>query len=150
MSYADQTEIEAEFKGIVIASGSAVTPANIVEWCTQASNYIDARIGLRYRVPVLVGTSPIGFNILRMICTFLVAERVKNKLEVKSNVSQKDSMEKFIPNEVMTPKDDLDLIVKGDLLLPDVPLVGSQLGIASFSADFDPCCRTFDVCKDQW
>ncbi len=153
MAYCAVSDITDEFKGLVISnSGTAITTAQCTEWIEQESNYIDAKIGLRYVAPVAVGSYPIAYSILKRICIFRVSERVKNKIEVKANASQTDTEQKYIENYIRTPNYDLDQIVKGNLILKDVPLVNSDGGVAS------PCgvacdtseCHTFDVNTQQW
>jgi len=150
MSYCEKSDIEAEFKATIFCSTSAITPAQLIEWIEQESNYIDARIGVRYTTPIISYNSPKSFSLLKRICLFRVSERVKNKLEVKSNVSQKDSEEKYIENYVRTPNDDLAAIAKGTLLLSDATLINTQgAGVSSFTSDLcNP--HLFDVRKQQW
>lgn len=148
MGYCTQADIEMDFKGLVISNTAVITPALITEWIEQESNYIDARIGLRYIVPVTAGAA--ALSILKRIAIFRVGERVKNKLEVKSNVSQKESEEKYIENYVRTPNDDLTAIAKGTLLLSGATLINTQgAGVSSFTSDLcNP--HLFDVRKQQW
>lgn len=149
MGYCAKKDIEADFKGIEFSDTTAVKPSELNEWILQESNYIDARIGLRYVVPIDESSYPEAFSILKRIATFRVSERVRNVIEVKNGVTQKESEEKYKKNEVRTPNDDLDMIAKGLLLLKGVPLLSKDSGVSSFNVD---TCQenVFDVSKQQW
>lgn len=150
MSYCEQSDIEADFKNIVFDDESAVTDEQLDAWIEQESAYIDARVALRYVVPVVESTFPKAFLLLKRICIFRVSERVRNKIEVKSNVSQAlESEEKYSKNRVRTFNDDLDLIAKGLLVLEGVPTLPNGSGISSFNTD-SGYCHQFDVSKQQW
>lgn len=146
MGYCTQTDIEAEFKEIVFSGSSAVTTTELAEWIDQESAYIDGRVGLRYVVPV---TATNALKVLKRICLFRVSQRVKNVIEVKAEVDQKRSEEKYIQNKVMTPNDDLDLIIKGLLLLEGASLKSTKTGFNSFNVD-KGVKNVFDVRKQQW
>lgn len=150
MDYCSQADIEAEFKNTTFDTTTAVKAAELALWINQESQYIDGRIGLRFVVPVNPSTYPEAGAILKRIAIFRVSERVKNKLEVKSNVTQAlASDEKYIKNVVRTPNDDLDMIAKGLLLLQNVPLISSSAGVGSFNSE-NGYCHVFDVAKQQW
>lgn len=151
MAYCAQSDIEADFKGISFASsGTAISTTQLAEFITQESYYIDARIGLRYATPVVAASYPEAYSILKRICVFRVSERVRNVIEVKSNASQKNEAdEKYSKNRIRTPNDDLDLIVKGLLVLKDVPLLSTNNGLNSFNVD-EGISPTFKVNKQQW
>lgn len=149
--YATPQNIIDEFKGMSFTGANGVTESNIFTWITQESNYIDGRISTRYIAPVDSTDYPEAFSILERICTFRVCERVKNKLEIKSNVTQLDNEQKYSNNYVRTPNHDLDSIAKGDIILKGVPLVNSGGGVSSSSIECDvSSCHTFDVDKQQW
>jgi hypothetical protein len=147
--YSNISDIEAEFRSTQFTSSSAVTSNQVVEWIKQESAYINGMISVRYVTPV-ASTYEEAFLILKRICTFRVAERVKNKLEVKSGLSQTDQEVKA-PNFTRTPNSDLKAIAEGDLILRDVPLVASGGAVAS-SCDPDCIpedCHVFDG-SQQW
>lgn len=149
MAYCTRTDILADFKGIKIDDTTAVTPKSLNEIIDQESNYIDARIANRYQLPISEEAYPVAFSILKRIAIFRVSDRVRNILEIKTGVTQKDSDEKYKKNEIRTPNDDLDMIVKGDLLLIGAPLVATNGGVNSFNVD--TCVKhVFDTSKQQW
>lgn len=146
-------DIKDDFKALVTAGASPVfTDAQITELIAQESSFIAARVGLRYVLPpdITDGSFVDAALILKRIAIFRVSERVRNKLEVKTNVSQAmDSDEKFNKNSVRTFKDDLDLIIKGLLLLPNVPLISAGSGVSSFNTDVG-YHHKFKISKQQW
>lgn len=153
--YCSIQDIKDEFKQIVFATlpntGATLTEAVVTEWITQESEYIDARISVRYQTPVLSSYTS-AFSVLKRICIFRVCQRVKNKIEVKANATQLSSEEKYTQNYVQTPNYDLEQIAKGNLILKNVPLVNSSGDIASScGVECDAStCHTFDVGKQQW
>lgn len=147
--YCNATDIEGEFKATQFTSSSAVTSNQVVDWIKQESAYINGMIALRYVTPV-ASTYDEAFLILKRICVYRVAERVKNKLEVKSGISQTDQEVKAL-NFTRTPNADLKAIVDGDLILKGVPLVSSTGAVSSWcEPDCDSSdCHTFDG-SQQW
>ena len=153
--YCSIADIKSEFKNLSVpaveTAGVALSEPLLTEWITQESNYIDGKISVRYVTPVVSGYTS-AYSILKRIAIFRVCERVKNKIEVKSNVSQANSEEKYIENYIRTPNYDLDQIAKGNLILKDVPLVNSSGDVgSSCGVECDTStCHTFDVGKQQW
>lgn len=147
--YATATDIEGEFKATQFTSSSAVTSNQINDWIKQETAYINGIIGVRYVTPV-TSTYDEAFLILKRICIYRVAERVKNKIEVKSGISQTDQEVKAL-NFTRTPNADLKAIAEGDLILKGVPLVSSTGAVSSWcepSCDSSDC-HTFDG-SQQW
>lgn len=153
MAYCEVTDIQKDFKAITFNSESAVTPGSLTEIILQESNYIDARIGVKYVTPIVESTYPEAFSILKRICIFRVSDRVRNIIEVKKEQTQKNSEEKYKDNRVRTPNDDLDMIAKGTLLLKNVPQLSENAGVSSKCFDTGSCdedCTVFDTSKQQW
>jgi hypothetical protein len=149
MAYCTKAEIQQDYKALTLNENSAVTPAALDKIIEQESFYIDARIGLRYVAPVSEDVYPEAFSVLKRIAIFRVSDRVRNILEVKTGVTQKDSDEKYKDNRVRTPSDDLDLIIKGLLILKNVPLLDKNGGVNSFNVD--ACTQhVFNTSKQQW
>jgi hypothetical protein len=126
-----------------------VTSNQINDWIKQETAYMNGVIGLRYVTPV-AATYEEAFLILKRICIYRVAERVKNKIETKSGISQTDQEVKA-PNFTRTPNADLKAIADGDLILKGVPLVSSTGAVSSWcEPDCDSSnCHTFDG-SQQW
>lgn len=150
MGYCTVADIKSDFKGIEIeATGTSITTAEAEEIIAQASSYINGRIGVKYVVPVALAASSDAMMILKRICIFICGERVKNILEVKTGSTQMESDKKQPINSMRTPKDDLELIVKGLLLLPGADLAGAAQGVSSFNSD--ECVQhRIDVTRNQW
>jgi hypothetical protein len=150
--YCSVQDLMTEFKGLIISNSStALTSAQADEWITQETNYINAIISVRYITPIDSTLYPEAFSILKRICTHRVCERVKNKLEVKSNATQLSTEQKFIQNYAITPNKDLEMIVKGNLILKGVPLVGSGDVSGSCVSDCNVSGgNVFDVSIQQW
>jgi hypothetical protein len=148
--YCTKADILADFKALKVEdSGTAVTTSSLEEIIEQESNYIDARIGLRYQNPVDENDYPEAFSILKRICIFRVSERVKSITEIKGPSTQQTSDEKADVNKVRRVKTDLDLIVEGSLLLKDVPLLNQNGSVSSWA--IDNCgSNVFDMNKDNW
>lgn len=147
MGYCAVEDVQTDFKKIDFSSAGAVVSSDMVEdWIDQESELINSYICNRYKVPVSDVKSPASYMILKRIAIFLVSERVKNKIEVKTGISQKDSEEKS-PNYSRTPLSDLKSISDGKIHLRDAELLSSAVG----SFNIDSCDQpVFDVTKQQW
>lgn len=147
--YSSVADIEGEFKALQFTSQSAVTSNQVTDWIKQESAYINAKISLRYVTPV-TDTYEEAFLLLKRICTFRVAERVKNKLEVKSGNNQTDQEVKQA-NYTRTPNTDLLDIAEGRLILKGVPLVAPNGAVSSpCEASCEPeACHVFHE-GQQW
>jgi len=150
MAYCTVDDLKADFKSIEIEdSGTKISTDEAEEIINQVSAYINGRIGVKYVVPVYVSGCSDAMLILKQIAIFLSAERIKNILEIKTNETQMDSEKKYSRNIARTPKDDLELIVKGLLLLPGATLAGSAQGVSSFNSD-NCVSHQIDVTRQQW
>ena len=148
MAYCEKADVLADFKALAVEdSGTVITTAKLSDIIDEESAHMDGRIAVRYAVPV---TEPAAaMLILKRICVFLVAERVKNILEVKTGNAQLESDKKQPFNSVRTPKEDLDDIAKGDLLLIGAPLASAALGVTSFNSE-SCVSHVIDVARQQW
>ncbi len=154
MLFCAESDIIADFKGLVVSATSAVTTTTMAELITQESNYIRARAGNRYDMSVFDASGsdllyPEAYSILKRICTFRVSLRVRNIIEVKREETQKSSDQKYSNNGVRTQKDDLEMIVKGELLLKNVPILVENGSVSSFAID-DCCSNVFKTGSQQW
>ena len=148
MGYCTIQNIKSDFKGIEIEdAGTSIVTSEAQEIIDQTTAYINGRIGLKYVTPVTGGDD--ALLILKSICLYICGERVKNILEVKTGSGQLESDKKQPSNVARTPKDDLELIVKGLLLLDGATLRGSEQGLSSFNSD-NCIVHTIDVTRQQW
>lgn len=146
--YCTIQDIKSDFKAIEIEdTGTSITTGEAQAIIDQTTAYINGRIGLKYVTPVTASAD--ALLILKTICLFICGERVKNILEVKSGATQVDSEKKQMNNIARTPKDDLELIVKGLLLLDGATLRGSDQGVSSFNSE-NCVGHTIDVRRQQW
>lgn len=149
MGYCVQADIVNEFPALTFSATSKVTTTALADWIDQESAYIDSRIALRYVVPVTAGND--ALKVLKRICIFRVSERVKNAIEVKANVSQADSEQKYTQNYVRTPNADLKDIAEGKMVLIGATLVSSTGSVSSFEAGTDSeDCHVFKTDEQQW
>ena len=143
--YCSVQDVRDEFAGIVIASsGTKVTESQVSEWIDQESAHINACISNRYQIPIVQGTSPISFLVLKRIAIFRLSERVKSKIEIKTSVEQSSSEEKSFV-QTRTPNSDLKDIASGKIDLPDALLVSDGGSVYSHG-----CEGYFKVDEQQW
>jgi len=131
MAYSTFTDVASEFRNITFGSSGALTSAEVTEFILQADQFIDSRLGLKYQVPVA------GLNSLKVIkrlSIWLVTSRIKDILKVKTGIAtgEQDTREND-PGKMA--RNELDMIVKGQLLLPDATLVSAADGFKSYSVD---------------
>lgn len=144
MAYCVNTDVQAEFKDIDITSGTAkISSAKIDEFILQADAYINAKIGLRYIVPV---TGTLSLKLLKMLSIWLVASRVSKILQIKNSVVENETGEKSLEDRALEMIDDIS---KGKLNLEDATLKSSGAGFSSY-AQANNLGYTFKKGEDQW
>lgn len=148
MAYSIYTDVASEFRGIDFSSTSVVTSTEVTEFIAQADQYIDSRIGLKYSVPVSSSDSPLSFKILKRLSIWLVTSRIKDILKVKTGVDTGEQQTRENDPGKMA-RDEIDMIVKGTLLLPDATLASSADGFRSYSVDAGQEF-TFSRDSDDW
>ena len=153
MEYATALLVQKEFKSLQF-SASGLAETTVDEWIIEESEYINARIALKYQVPILVGTSPLSFKVLQQICIWLVTKRIQETLEVKTTVPEGQQI--VVGGDKRTLAEArLDKILDGTLVLTDAISSGSEQGVSSFSVDsnvkhvFQKGDPRFGV-NDQW
>ncbi len=155
MAYASNTDVAAEFKALAAAGGfttsTNVTAAQVDEWCTRASNYIDAKIAGKYSTPVLVADSPNSFSLLKDICVLLVVPRVAAVLNLKTG-DDKTSPKGNQSDWKKRAEDMLVEIQSGKMKLSDATLATSADGVESFTNDNSDTLQppTFTKKGDNW
>lgn len=149
MSYANVTDIASDFKDIVFNATSSVTESEVEKFIGEESAFIDSMISARYQTPIIEGDSPVSFLILKRICIFLVADRVRHVLYVKTGRDQSDQDTKGLRSLSRQPRKDLEMIRDGKMKLSDA--VTNQLDIG-FDVGTDKRCddMRFDTSKQQW
>lgn len=148
MSYADTSDIQNEFKNLTFSDTTAVTPARVVALITQAEAEVDAKIGQVYVAPIDPGASPVSFQIVLAISIGIVAQRVRDILEVKS--PEQESSQGVRKDSASDARKRLDQIVARTLPLPDAVLVSTTKGATSFDAGSTDVKFTFRRGKNRY
>lgn len=146
MSYSEVEDIQAEFKSIKFdEDDSAVSTSSVENFIAQADAEIDARISSLYVVPVTAG--PSALLLLKQLSTWLVAQRVKDIVEVK-NVRAETDQDVKIDTAVRARKM-LNDIALGDIKLIGATLSNSAAGVKSY-VSANNISRTFKKDETQW
>lgn len=147
MAYCTTADIASEFKNLTVDATTPITSSEVTEYIDQVSNYMDGVIGVRYTVPVTIGTSPLSYSMLKWVCIQLVSQRVKKILRIKTgeeNIDQETRADAKRAEEI------LKQIAKGDILLSDATVSNQNgYGWASYS-ESNSIDKVFDTKKQQW
>ncbi len=81
MAYCTSAEVEADFKDLPFSTTTNVKTADVEQFITEADALIDSYVGMKYVVPVTASASALA--LLKLYSRSLVADRIKNILEVK-------------------------------------------------------------------
>lgn len=144
MAYSTVAQIESEFKNVDFNANSAVTDTEVGDIISQTDAEIDARLGVKYIVPI---TGAVSLLILRTISTYITCARVSKIIEVKTGESDKDQPRRI--EERATAIKMLNEIVEGKMLLSDATEISTRGGVRSYTYE-NNIESTFDVTKDQW
>lgn len=146
MAYCTNTEVQNECKGLDYNSSSAITTTKVDAFIGQADAYIDSRLGLRYVTPI---TGAGALLVVKMISTYLVADRVQSILKTLTGNAQRD--QNNIPEDTLGKKAErmIKAILAGEMTLSDATLVSSSEGVHSTTYD-DEIEHTFEQGVDQW
>lgn len=148
--YCTVEDVKSDFKNIQITATSSVTIDEVTAIITQECAYINSRICSLYQVPVVQGTSPIAFEVLKRINIFLAADRVRHILYVKTGRDDSEQDTKGLKSLSRNPRKDLDEILNGKIKLGDAISVEECIGFDVSEKAVDCCSNTFDVNKQQW
>lgn len=142
-------DIRSDFKDIVFSATSSVTEDEVTKFIAEETAFIDSIICARYVVPIIEGTSPNSFLVLKRICIFLVSDRVRHVLYVKTGNDSKDSDSKGLRSLSRQPRADLNSIRDGKSKLSDATTQQECIG---FDVGIDSSCEDmrFNPSKDQW
>lgn len=144
MPYCEAADVQAEFRGLEIGEGTVISSAKMDEFISQASQEIDARLAIKYRVPI-TGTE--SLKVLKQIAVWLVASRVRQILELKmqSPNTGQDIQSRGLRKDALAMLDD---IITGRLLLSDA-IMPNAGGIQSINVSKNQK-HQFKRNKDQW
>jgi phage gp36-like protein len=147
MAYCTQEQVADEFNGVTFDANTNPTETTVDRWIAEADQLINAKVGLRYTVPLNETDHPNDIIILRTICIELVAARVRRRL---NRVGPNTDAQKVIVTETDTKAmKKLTEIAEGKLNLSEASPKNSDLGVSSHTVDCaDPF--TFERNVDQW
>lgn len=135
MSYATNTDLLVEFKGLSGWNSSTVSSTTVDTWCDKASAFIDAQIGGKYQVPVVSASSPQAFKVLAEICVWLVKERVQGVLKFQTGAPKTSVRGSENTDWRAVALNTLKQIRTGEIKLVDAPLATSQDAVESYTND---------------
>ena len=152
-SYATPDNIASEFKDITFSTTTKVTTAEVTAFLTQADQEINATIGVKYKAPIIEGTHPEAFDLLKSIAISIVAARVSDILKVKTPGPAIDQDSKGEKREIWGRKM-LSKLAKGTMLLLDsdgnqIPGATTHDGVRSFNVNSD-VKNLWKKGVDQW
>lgn len=144
MAYSTQAQIQGEFKDVTFTASTAVTDTEVAELISQTDAEIDARLSVRYVVPV---TGPTSLLLLRTISIYITAARVSKIIEVKTGESDRDQPRRV--EERNTALRMLQEIIDGKIILTDAEEADPHRGVRSYTYEnnITPCIQTT---RDQW
>lgn len=145
MAYSTEEEVRQEFKNLQATVNTALTPAVITRFITEADGEIDAVLATRYQVPVAAAECA---ALLRTISIGLTAGRMKRILEVKGGNEATDQIAKAeeLRKEA---RELLRGIQKQEMALLGATPVTSHQGVSSFNVGAG-VCHIFKRDEDQW
>jgi hypothetical protein len=147
-TYANLQDIEGELKGINFKADTAMTSAQVTKFIKQESAMMNGKLSRKYATPILSEDYEEAYLILNKICTHLVAERIRYKLDIKSGSDTTD--QDLVKNKAYS---DLEDILTGKIILSGVPTVSTNGGVSSNCLE-DGCdvndCHEFKSGVDQW
>lgn len=130
MGYCALADVQAEFKSITFSSTTAVTDTEVNGFIDDSSAVMDSRLALRYQTPV---TGAVSLSVLKVICSQMVAERIRKIIAVKTGNKDTDQAAGSAPKPKNTPEDMLQMIVDGTMMLVDANLIQASNGIKSYT-----------------
>ncbi len=151
MAYSTNAQVASEFKSIAFSGTTSVTTTEIDRFITEADEVINSRIGLKYSLTddITLALNPLSFPILRQISIWLVADRVREIMQVKDIGDDRIKQGARAPNSAARADKMLNQIVDGTLLLRDVDLNTTHDGFKSFATD-EGLEHQFKKNVDQW
>jgi len=148
MAYATSAHISSEFKDITFSASTKVTDTEVDRFIEEADAEIDSVLSKRYVTPI---TGSVSLILIRQISIWLVAQRVKDILVVKTGV--KGSDQGNLRNDDIRldrkAKNMLQDIVNEKLDLVDATFLDSSGGVSSYNVD-NNIGHVFDRESNQW
>ncbi len=146
MAYSTFAQVSSEFKSITFSATTEVTSTEITRFIEEADAEIDSFVGRKYVVPI---TQSESLKIMRMLSIWLVADRVREIMQMKDVGIEKLKQGVRAPNSAKRARDMLDKIVDGEIKLSDASLSTTHDGVQSFAVE-ESLEHTFKKGVDQW
>jgi len=144
MAYALATDVQSEFRKLDVSGSTSVNSTEINTFIEQADAFINAKLYDYYVTPI---TGVESLKIIKMICVWLVADRISNILRMSkgTEASKKDGTYSSYKKQAMNMIDDIQ---KDKLKLTDASAKGDS-SPTSFAVqnDIDPIIERD---TDQW
>jgi len=144
VAYCLNSDVQNEFKSLAF-NAATVSTTKVDEWIEQASALMDTILGSQYVTPV---TGTRALEVMKMICVWLVADRVREVLQLLPGANA--ASQEFSRDYFRRANDFLESLRKGLITLPDAVLAGGGSGgISSYVQEngFQP---VFQRDKEQW
>ena len=149
MAYATVAQVASEFKSITFSSTTLVTDTEVTRFIAEADAEINAYIGSKYETPIDETEHPNSFILVRQISIWLVADRVREVMQMKNLTPEEIEQGVRPPSSRKAALDLLKKIQKGEINLSDADLVNTDAGVKSFAVD-NNLEHTFKRNVDQW
>lgn len=148
MAYCTVAQVASMFKNVEFGAKSLITEAEVTEFIEESDELIDAYVAQQYTVPIVSGTSPKAFKLMRRLSRMLTAHRVQGILETKNQTPElsQDTQGRSLEDLAMGV---LKQIAAAKVSLSDATPQSSGGGISSYNVD-NEIEFTFKVDTDQW
>lgn len=152
MSYATSGEVESMFRDITIDADSAVSTADMTLFLENTTEIIEAKLSTLYVVPILVGTSPKSFKIVKQIQMNMVAGMIDDILNSYSEADKKPmwaAKAEMMLKSLVPEKDKKGYQPPPSMILPDATYLGTTQQKSGIKLKADSG-RIFEKGKVNW
>lgn len=150
MAYSTNAQVASEFKSITFSSSTSVTDTEVDRFIVEADEEINSQIGRVYVVPIVEADSPLAFPVVRMLSIWLVAERVREIMQLKSIMPTRLKQQGRMPlDSAERAREMLESIAARKMQLLDAKLKTTHGGVASFNSD-NAIDAQWEKGVDQW
>ena len=132
--YLDSDYMLTQLKGKKY-SATGLPESTVNGWIEEEEAYVNSRVGNRYKVPVIEGTSPIAHKLLRGIVKAFVKDLMLQFDEVKNAETRAEQGTEFSRNK--TAEGRLKLIESGGMNLSDAEALdeGENKSASGFASE---------------
>ena len=147
MGYCAASDVESEFKNTTFGVDTNVTLDDVNAFIAETSSLIDSYVAKRYVLPIDSGLD--SYNVLKMLCRVMVAERVRGIMEVKQSTNTDANQIVKRPYDMKNAYAQLERIADGSQALIGASLIASSGALFSQNVK-DKVCAVFKKDKVQW